>query len=116
MNTSSVLQVFVVDFKAPAPKTQAAFFFFATELLNPCMWSTDSDFLQSEYKPGNDKLTAPCYGCMVRYLTYASPVASPAETNCPRLEAPSPGLPFGTREVHERGHPLGCEDVTLVAP
>nr|QOL01096.1 putative extracellular protein CSOL_025 [Pseudococcomyxa simplex] len=57
-------KVFVVDFKAPAPKTQAAFFFFATELLNPCMWSTDSDFLQSEYKPGNDKLTAPCYGCM----------------------------------------------------
>ena len=71
-----LLQVFVVDFKAPAPKTQAAFFFFATELLNPCMWSTDSDFLQSEYKPGNDKLTAQCSGCMVRTLASATAVAS----------------------------------------
>ncbi len=56
----------MVDFQAPAPPTQAAFFFFGTELLNPCMWSTDSDFLQTEYKPGNDHFTAECEGCMVR--------------------------------------------------
>ena len=59
------VQVFVANFQAPAPPTQAAFFFFGTELLNPCMWSTDSDFLQAPYFPGNGSQAAPCEGCKV---------------------------------------------------
>lgn len=59
-------QVFVVNFKAPAPPTQAAFFFFATEMMNPCMWSTDSDMIQVPYTPGNGARTAACQGCAVR--------------------------------------------------
>lgn len=58
-------QVFVANFQAPAPPTQAAFFFFGTELLNPCMWSTDSDFLQAPYFPGNGSQAAQCEGCKV---------------------------------------------------
>ena len=60
-----MLQVFVVNFKEPAPPTQAAFFFFATEMLNPCMWSTDSDFLQAPYIPGNGLRSATCSDCAV---------------------------------------------------
>jgi hypothetical protein len=56
----------VVDFRAPAPPTQAAFFFFATEMMNPCMWSTDSDTQQVPYVPGNLAHAAACPGCAVR--------------------------------------------------
>ena len=60
-------QVFVTNFQAPAPPTQAGFFFFGTELLNPCMWSTDSDFMQAPYFPGNGSDAAQCPGCKVQY-------------------------------------------------
>ena len=60
------LQVFVTTFEGPAPPTQAGFFFFGTELLNPCMWSTDSDFSQAPYFPGNGSDAGVCEGCKVR--------------------------------------------------
>lgn len=63
---SPCMQVFVVDFRAPAPPTQAAFFFFATEMMNPCMWSTDLDTQQVPYVPGNTSRAAACPGCAVR--------------------------------------------------
>lgn len=69
---SGGLQVFVVNFKAPAPPTQAAFFFFATEMMNPCMWSTDFDFKQAPYVPGNGLRSATCSGCAV-----GSPLCGP---------------------------------------
>ena len=55
-----------MNFKEPAPPTQAAFFFFATEMMNPCMWSTDFDFKQAPYVPGNGLRSATCEGCAVR--------------------------------------------------
>lgn len=58
--------MFVANFQAPAPPTQAGFFFFGTELLNPCQWSTDSDFMQAPYFPGNGSDAAKCEGCKVR--------------------------------------------------
>ena len=60
------LQVFVTTFEGPAPPTQAGFFFFGTELLNPCMWSTDSDFSQAPYFPGNGSDAGVCEGCKVQ--------------------------------------------------
>ena len=54
-----------MDFQAPAPRTQAGFLFFGTELLNPCMWATDSDFLQADYVTGNNKMVADCPDCKV---------------------------------------------------
>lgn len=64
------VQVFVANFQAPAPPTQAGFFFFGTELLNPCMWSTDSDFMQAPYFPGNGSDAAQCAGCKVRHCRH----------------------------------------------
>ena len=50
----------VAAFAAPAPPTQVAFFFHSTETLNPCMWATDLDLVQTAYPAPN------CNGCMVR--------------------------------------------------
>ena len=52
-------QVVVAAFQAPAPPTQVAFFFHATEIMNPCMWATDLDLQQTAYPAPN------CAGCMV---------------------------------------------------
>lgn len=62
-------QAVVASFRAPAPPTQAAFFFHATEELNPCMWATDFDISQVDYQPFPGQPACP--GCKVR--AYACP-------------------------------------------
>ena len=70
------LQAVVAAFEAPAPPTQAAFFFHATETWNPCQWATDFDISQVDYVPFPGQ--PPCPGCKVRqppscgYLTIAT--------------------------------------------
>lgn len=58
------MQAIVAAFQAPAPPTQAAFLFHATETLNPCMWATDFDQSQVDFAafPGQP----PCLNCKVR--------------------------------------------------
>ena len=58
------MQAIVAAFQAPAPSTQAAFLFHATETLNPCMWATDFDQSQVDFAafPGQP----PCLNCKVR--------------------------------------------------
>ena len=51
-------------FEAPAPPTQAAFFFHATETWNPCQWATDFDISQVDYIPFPGQ--PPCPGCKAR--------------------------------------------------
>ena len=81
-------QVFVADFKAPAPSTQAAFFFFATEMMNPCMWSTDTDVVQVPYTPGNGARTAACEGCAVNAFSLSAARRSGAIAALPPTAAP----------------------------
>ncbi|CAL8466758.1 g6294 [Coccomyxa elongata] len=114
-------KVFVVDFQAPAPPTQAAFFFFGTELLNPCMWSTDSDFLQTEYKPGNDHLTAQCEGCMA-HRGFLRAFHSVTNMSDPRYDIAAAwtsktGIPASqVTKVLCSGFSLGAALATLCAP
>lgn len=82
----------MANFQEPAPPTQAGFFFFGTELLNPCMWSTDSDFLQAPYYPGNGSDAAACEGCKVKpYSPVPLPVAS---LHCEALTSRQSSLMF----------------------
>ncbi len=61
------MQAVVAAFEAPAPPTQAAFFFHATETWNPCQWATDFDISQVDYIPFPGQ--PPCPGCKARLLS-----------------------------------------------
>lgn len=85
-------QAVVASFQAPAPPTQAAFFFHATETFNPCMWATDADFSQVSYEPANGQ--PPCPGCMVAAPPF--PPARPpglAKAPCTNVTGPTPHTP-----------------------